>query len=240
VIYTSNYFVVYSRYIYTGAIDLDGQDGPSILKILVAAEELDLNRLVNYIQNFLIEEKTQWLQEDPVQILDLVFQHPACKSLRDYCLQAICQRPELIFNSENFLSIDEPMLILLLTRDDLAMDEIDVYEHLMKWGIAQNSQLTSDISKWTSEDYAILEATVHQLIPLVRWFQIPPADFSRKVRPYKKLLPEALYEDILSYHLDSECPVESTVLQPRVPSFDSTTITSNIVALLATWIGEHE
>ncbi|CAG8652023.1 3161_t:CDS:2, partial [Paraglomus brasilianum] len=145
------------------------QDGPLILKILVAAEELDLNRLINHIQNFLIEEKTQWLQEDP--------------------------RPELIFNSENFLSIDEPMLILLLTRDDLAMDEIDITPY------------------WK------------QQIPLIRWFQIPPADFSRKVRPYKKLLPEALYEDILSYHL----PTLNV-------SFDSTTITSNIVALLATWI----
>ena len=61
------------------------------------------------------------------------------------------------------------MLILLLTRDDLAMDEIDVYEHLMKWGIAQDtcSQLTSDISKWTSEDYAILEATdsISKMVP---------------------------------------------------------------------------
>ncbi|CAG8500217.1 1495_t:CDS:2 [Ambispora leptoticha] len=161
-------------------------------------------------------EKGEWLRQDPVQILELVFQNQACKSLRDYCLSAICENPGLVFDSSKFLQIDESILILLLRRDDLAMKEIAVWEHLRNWGMSQNPLLKYDVEEWSTNDFATLEATLHQCIPLVRWFQIQPFEFSRKVRPFRKILPEGLYEDIITHHLDPETELESTVLPARV------------------------
>ncbi|CAG8616992.1 7847_t:CDS:2 [Paraglomus occultum] len=224
------------RYLYTGTIPLADQEGSEILKIVVAADELDLHTLINHIQTYLITEKTSWLDENPVEILELVFQHAACKSLRDYCLATICKKPSIIFSSPSFTSLDESMLILLLKRNDLGMEEAEIWDHLLQWGIAQNPGLSSDISTWGDEEWSLLEATLYQYVPLVRFFNIPSADFSRKVRPYKRILPKGLFEDLISHYLDPDKPVESTILPPRIPLFESVIIEPIFGSLLANWI----
>src|SRR5437870_3857288 len=127
-----------------------------ILDFIVAADELDLQKLIGYIENYIFIEKTAWMKQDPVEILEIVFQHAACKNLRDYCLRAICQKPELVFGSGVFPRLDESILILLLKRDDLAMDEVKIWENLVIWGVAQNQTLGPDIKAWFAEDFAVL------------------------------------------------------------------------------------
>jgi hypothetical protein len=48
------------------------------------------------------------------------------------------QSPEKIFKSLDFTSISEKSLVQLIKRYDLQIKEIEIWEHLLKLGLAQN------------------------------------------------------------------------------------------------------
>ncbi|GBC11358.2 BTB/POZ protein [Rhizophagus irregularis DAOM 181602=DAOM 197198] len=56
-------FQIILKYIYGGIISLNGQDTSEILNLLLAADELLLQELVDYLQKYLIENKTEWMEQ---------------------------------------------------------------------------------------------------------------------------------------------------------------------------------
>jgi hypothetical protein len=50
------------RYIYGGILSLNEHDTSEILKLLLAANELLLQELVDYLQKYLIENKAEWME----------------------------------------------------------------------------------------------------------------------------------------------------------------------------------
>ncbi|CAG8556901.1 27641_t:CDS:2 [Dentiscutata erythropus] len=54
---------------YRGKIELGGQDGQNLLNLLTAGDELMLDEFCNYIQNFLIHQKFEWLEDNLVEVL---------------------------------------------------------------------------------------------------------------------------------------------------------------------------
>ncbi|GBC39600.2 BTB/POZ protein [Rhizophagus irregularis DAOM 181602=DAOM 197198] len=51
------------KYIYGGILSLDEQETSDILKVLIAADELLLQEIVEYLQNYLIENKSEWIEQ---------------------------------------------------------------------------------------------------------------------------------------------------------------------------------
>ena len=49
--------------------------GPDVLKLLIAVDELNFQSLISHIQEFLIEHKAEFLQQNPTGILETVYQH---------------------------------------------------------------------------------------------------------------------------------------------------------------------
>ena len=47
------------RYIYGGILSLNVK----LFKVLVAADELELQELVDYLQNYLIENNSEWIEQ---------------------------------------------------------------------------------------------------------------------------------------------------------------------------------
>src|SRR6266498_6024427 len=90
--------------------------------------------------------------------------------------------------SFDFTSLSEKSLISLIKRDDLQMKEIEIWEHVLKWGLAQNPTLILDPVTWSDNDFKIMENTLQHCLPLIRFFSLSSEDFFQKVRPYKKLL----------------------------------------------------
>src|SRR5947209_19358250 len=89
-----------NRYLYSETINLDEQDGVAVLDLLVAADELLIVQdLLGYIQNYLINEKSEWLEKNFGLVLHTIFRHDTCKRLQDYCLIQMCWHPELVFDS---------------------------------------------------------------------------------------------------------------------------------------------
>ena len=48
--------------------------------------------------------------------------------MQEFCLETICFQPEILFDSVKFINLPAPVLEIILRRDDLNLDEIDVWE----------------------------------------------------------------------------------------------------------------
>ncbi|GBB90652.1 hypothetical protein RclHR1_17690006 [Rhizophagus clarus] len=211
-------FKILLVYLYAGTIELENTKSTDILKILIAADELGLQKLINYTQSYLIGKKSEFLRNDPVQILQTVFHNEGHVKLRDFCLETICNDPEILFYKEDLLNLDEHLFLMLIKRDTLRLEELEIWKDLIRWAIAQCS-LTINIHQsqnWTKENFDIIRETIKNFIPHIRWFQIPADEFWREIRPFEDLLPEDLYQDIIGYHLDPETTL-STMILPILP-----------------------
>src|SRR5919205_3713343 len=147
--------LLYIRFIYSGKIELKNLQGLDVLKLLIAVDELNLQQLISYVQEFLIEHKTEFLQQNPTGILEFVYQHEIFTNLWnfDIWIEKICIEPEILFNSDKFINLKAPLLELLLKRDDLDMDEIEIWESLLKWCLAQqNVDNNNNPAEWSKDD----------------------------------------------------------------------------------------
>ncbi|RIA86293.1 hypothetical protein C1645_878753, partial [Glomus cerebriforme] len=190
-------FQIILKYIYGGIISLNEQKTSEILKILAAADQLHLQELVDYLQKFLIENKSEWMEQNFEFTYQTSFQSNSLLELQQFCTDFMFKSPEKIFKSINFTSLPEKLLISLIKKDDLQMKESEIWEHILKWGLAQNPTLISDPISWTDDDFKTMENTLQHCLPLIRFYSLSSEEFVQKVRPYKKLLKPQFYEELL-------------------------------------------
>ncbi|GBC17483.1 hypothetical protein GLOIN_2v1837919 [Rhizophagus irregularis DAOM 181602=DAOM 197198] len=236
-------FKIILRYIYCGKIDLTKLQGPEVLKLLIVVDELNIQSLISCIQKYLIKNEDKFLQQNPIEILETVYQHESFTGLWNYFLEKICEEPEMLFNSNKFTNLKAPLLKLLLKRDDLGLGEIIIWDNLLKWGLAQNPSISQDLTKWSKEDTTIIERSLHGFVPLVRFYHISSDDFIKKVYPLKKLLPENLVDDLVKFHITPNKKLSNdNIGLPRQSKFiyDSTLIERQHFAILASWIDKKE
>ena len=217
--------------------------GPDVLKLLIAVDELNIQPLISHIQEYLIEHKTEFLHQNPTGILETVYQHETFTDLWNFCLEIICSEPKILFNSDNFINLKAPLLELLLKRDDLDLSEIEIWENLLKWSFSQQI-ITNDPTKWSKEDITEIERSLHRFIPLVKFYDIEPTDFFYKVYCYKDILPQDLIHDLLEFHIVPNMKPKTNVALPRKPNLkfklDSTLIESKHIPLFASWIDKKD
>ncbi|RGB31010.1 hypothetical protein C1646_710146 [Rhizophagus diaphanus] len=233
-------FNIILRFIYCGNIELKNLQGPDVLKLLIAVDELNIHPLVSHIQEFLIEHQTEFLYQNPTGILETVYQHETFTDLWNFCLEKICEEPKALFSSNSFTDLKAPLLELLLKRDDLNMDEIEIWENLLKWCFAQQN-IKNEPSKWNKEDITKIERALYRFIPLIRFYDIEPTDFFYKVYCYKDVLPQDLIHNLLEFHIVPDMKPKSK-LTPRKPKYqlDSTLIESNYIPVFASWIDKKD
>ena len=145
--YISNFIIFNFRYIYGGRLSLNEYDNSDIIKILVTANELSLQELFPYLESFLIENKANWMEQNFDLIYQTSFENNSFLQLQKYCTDLISKEPNKIFNSPNFSLISEKLLVSLISliqNENSQIGELQVWEHVVKWGIAQNPELTSD------------------------------------------------------------------------------------------------
>src|SRR6266542_2861563 len=165
------------------------------MKLLIAVDELNIQQLIIHIQEYLINHQIEFLYQNPTSILETVYQHETFTVLWNFCLEKICKEPKYLFNSDEFIDLKAPLLELLLKRDDLNMDEIEVWEGLLKWCFTQQN-MKNDPTKWSKEDITKIERSLHRFIPLIRFYDIEPTDFFYKVYCSKDILPQELIHNL--------------------------------------------
>ena len=218
--------------------------GPDVLKLLIAVDELNIQSLISHVQEFLIEHKTEFLHQNPTGILETVYQHETFTDLWNFCLEKICEEPEILFNTDKFISLKAPLLELLLKRDDLSLDEIVVWDNLIKWCLAQHSNISQDATQWNKEEITIMERTIHRFIPLIRFYYISSDDFLDKIYPLKELLPKDLISSLLAFYLapdrTSNIVNKQSSRKSEREKCDSVIIGSRHLALFASWIDKKD
>ncbi|GBB90462.1 hypothetical protein RclHR1_17420002 [Rhizophagus clarus] len=235
-------FQMVLRYIYGGRLSLEEYDNSDIVKILVTASELNLQELITYLQSFLIENKRNWIEQNFDLIFQTSFNNDSFLKLQNFCTELMSKEPEKIFNSINFNSISEKCLISLIQLDNIQIDNIKVWEHVLKWGIAQNPELPSDLSNYSKEDFNTLKDTLQQCIPFIKFYDLTSKEFLDKVYPYKKIIPKELRENLNKFYLNHDCkPItQKTTKEISTKCIDSRIITYQHAELISKWIDKLE
>ena len=148
-------------------------------------------------------KKFNWIKNNSILVLDTVFKLANCKKLQDYCFELICANPLPLITSNNFPPLDEDILFDLLKRDDLQIEEIVVWDCLIRWGIEQTPGLESKNNnriKWNQENFKALKKTLSQFISLIRFAEISPADFFNKIYCYKIVIPHHIFKEVAEFY----------------------------------------
>ncbi|GET03213.1 kinase-like domain-containing protein [Rhizophagus clarus] len=190
------------RYIYGGRLSLEEYDTSDIIKILVASSELSLQELITHLQLFLIENKKNWMEQNFNLIYQSSFENDSFLKLQNFCSELIFKEPVKIFNSVDFTSLSEKCLVSLIQHDNFQMDVIQVWEHVLKWGIAQNPELPLDPSNYSKDDFNVIKNTLKNLIPSIKFFNLNHKEFLDKVYPYKKILPKDLRDNLIRHFIN--------------------------------------
>ncbi|GET60328.1 carbohydrate-binding module family 13 protein [Rhizophagus irregularis DAOM 181602=DAOM 197198] len=118
------------------------------------------------------------------------------------------------------------------------MSEVQVWKNVLKWGHAQNPELSSDPASLSKDDFNVLKNTLQHCIPFIRFYNLTSKEISDTVIPYRDILPEELYVDVLrtllNLHPDSMSIIKS---KPRKSiNVDSNIITFKHAELISRWI----
>ncbi|EXX67569.1 hypothetical protein RirG_113160 [Rhizophagus irregularis DAOM 197198w] len=120
------------------------------------------------------------------------------------------------------------------------MNVIQVWEHVLKWGIAQNPGLSSDPSSYSKDDFITLKNTLQRFVPFIKFFNLNHKEFLNKVYPYKKIIPKDLRENLIKHFIDQpNHKPESTIITKEIigsKSIDSRIITFQHAELISKWI----
>ncbi|RHZ77535.1 hypothetical protein Glove_177g146 [Diversispora epigaea] len=258
-------FNVILQYIYGGIVNLE--DNEFIFDLMLAAGEFELEELTNELETRLIETKGSWLRTHFSLIYHSIFSQNNFKKLEEFCNDIVVKYPNLIFDSDDFTSLEESALVSLLKRNDLQIEEVKIWDYVIKWGIAQTSTLPTNLDDWTKENFLTLKTTLQQCLPHIRYFQLSNIEVVDKIKPFKKIIDKQLWDDINQRLLIPDRPVGTTILPPRTildrelpprteeprESFStiiseelaveesfSTIITENHAAEISTWIDRKE
>jgi hypothetical protein len=166
------------------------------------------------------------------------------EGLIEYCLGIICENPKKNFESPKSISLlEQEFIIYLLEQDEIDAKEIEIWEFILKWGLAKMSTQhinIDNLSQWTSSNFEELEKILHDLIPHIRWFQISSKDFWRKVSPFEQIFPKQLYKDILGYYCDPDTSPINEILPLRrsrcLSLNNSVLINGNHLLTIVSWI----
>ncbi|RIB24786.1 TLD-domain-containing protein [Gigaspora rosea] len=213
---------------------------------MIVSCEFLLEELVKYLETYLIEKNAHWLRLNFARIYQTSFQNKQLQELQKWCNDIAAKYPSKVFESEDFITLQENALVSLIGRDDLQLEEVKIWNYIIQWGIAQSPGLSSDPKNWSGENFLALKITLQNCLPLIRYFQLSGDDIIDKVKPYKKVLEKNLWEDLMQRFLTPNRPVSSIILPPRIISSPilpprttepfSTVISETHAAEIASWV----
>jgi hypothetical protein len=197
------------------------------LQLLIAANELGLELLLEYTTKYFIKTHKDYIKKETIKILKLIYSNEEnFKELKEICLNNICNSGESLFQSSEFESLEKTILLNIISKDDFDVDEIIIWENILKWGLAKHPEINNIhyVKLWTKQNFVDLGYTLKDFILLIRFIDISSQRFRYKIMPYKKLFPKDLWETLLDYYLDPDKRQSLNLLPSRNPN---TIISSN-------------
>ncbi|RIB04273.1 hypothetical protein C2G38_695502 [Gigaspora rosea] len=208
-------FDIIIRYIYSGIVSLENPEASVVFDLLITVNEFKFTELVERIQPYLIDNNASWIRLNFSRVYQISFQNENLKALQQFCNDILVKHPSVIFNSDEFDTLQENALIALLKNNDLQMEESEIWDKVIQWGKARTPDLPSNLEELTHENFNSLKTTLQHCLPHIRYFQIPSKDILKKIQPYQNILEKNIWVDILAKYLDPDMPITSPVLPPR-------------------------
>ncbi|CAG8481420.1 4967_t:CDS:2 [Acaulospora colombiana] len=241
-------FEIILKCIYGGDVDLENMDNRLIFDLMLSADELEFKELSEKLETLFIEEKSHWLLTSFFLVYKSVFNKvDRFKRLENFCIDIIVKYPNIMFDSSEFIFINESALVSLLKRNDLEIEEIKIWDKVIEWGVAQNPGLPSKLEEWTEVNFMSLKITLQRCLPYIRYFQLSTDDVARKLLPYRKILGKQLWCDIMMNLISPDDPIESLILPARKSTntpmlqrrIKSTILSDEHAAEISSWIDRN-
>src|SRR5437588_8593030 len=124
---------LFKRYFYNGTININNLNPNETLELLEACDELNIDELIEDLQNYLIVEKKEWIKQNLIYIHKISSHHQLFNLLHNYCNKLINENPVFFKKSNDFTMIEKSMFMTILERDDLELEEIDIWDCVIKW-----------------------------------------------------------------------------------------------------------
>ncbi|RHZ87362.1 hypothetical protein Glove_37g136 [Diversispora epigaea] len=230
------------KYIYGGTVSLENLEISNNFDLLIASHELELDELVEHLQNHLVANNSSWLRLNFSHVCQTSFRKNF-EIIQKFCNDIIVKHPDTVFESENFNSLPEDVLISIIRLDDLQLEEDKIWDYVIQWGKAKNPTLPADFNEWTSDNFLTFKTTLKHCLPHIRYFNIPSEQVVEKLYPYYQLFEPRLLLDINTKLLVSEKPISSTILPPRNilnAMLPSNLITDEHALEISSWIDRKE
>eukprot|EP00761_Pharyngomonas_kirbyi_P003905 gb/GECH01003909.1/.p1 GENE.gb/GECH01003909.1/~~gb/GECH01003909.1/.p1 ORF type:complete len:425 (+),score=129.07 gb/GECH01003909.1/:1-1275(+) len=191
------------RYLYTANITLNLRDA---LPILALAAELQIHSLVEICCVFLRNHLSASFACDVLEAA-LEFQ---CEDLAHRTLSFIDRSAPAVLHSSAFLRLSRDTLIKILQRNSLAVDELDLFEGVIRWG-QENTKSTVN-----EEQNNSLQNLMANVLPHIRFPLMSSEALRRRVEPLEVVPQDLLFEayrHLAAPHLSTH----STRTTPRTP-----------------------
>ncbi|CAB4418998.1 unnamed protein product [Rhizophagus irregularis] len=201
---TPDVFRVILKFMYTGTIVMSDNMLSYYLDILIAADELALIELIDYLVEYILKKETFWFRRNLVKIHRISSQHEAFHKLKTTCEEIIQKDSSTFLRSKDIGDLEESILIRLLKSDNLDLKEIEIWNQIIKWGKVQcslNSNDKENIKDWSTKDFDMLRLTLANCLSHVRFFLISGADYHDKIRPFKKILSKELKNELREFYV---------------------------------------
>ncbi|GET03148.1 carbohydrate-binding module family 13 protein [Rhizophagus clarus] len=132
----------------------------------------------------------------------------------------------------------EKCLISLIQHENSQKNTIQVWEHVLKWGISQNPELPSDPLNYSKDDFNTLKNSLQQCILLIKFYNLTSKEFVEKVYPYKKIIPKELREKLIKDFIYQQNKKPELEITKEISSknIDSKIIKYQHTELISNWI----
>ncbi|CAG8745587.1 10308_t:CDS:1, partial [Gigaspora rosea] len=201
-----------------GSIGLEMMKVTDKFEILKTSLEFKLASLIKYVQANLVRNSGSWVQSSFAHSYQLIIENDGLDEFRQFCDEIFKSYPNMIFLSEDFITLQEHILISILKREDIQPDESLVLDKILLWGKARTPNLPTNIRQWTSWDYLSLKATLQNLLPFIKCAQNrnnPKKSYEppNKSNVYKHIPDNDVWESILE-----RCSIQSQPPPNLTPS----------------------
>ncbi|CAG8720082.1 12943_t:CDS:1, partial [Racocetra fulgida] len=154
-------------------------------KVLVASDRFNMETLLNCIQETTAKKILVFIKKNLFDLFEFIMKYQTFTAIDKQFMHEIANDPYLLFNSEDFLRLEEEMLQKILLCNELIISESKICEYLIKWCNVENN-----------------ETKLEPLSKLIRFHQMKKDEFFDLWKKYKnKIISDGLLEDIIGFFM---------------------------------------
>ncbi|CAG8758023.1 1819_t:CDS:1, partial [Racocetra persica] len=181
--------IIILKYLYYAEI-YDHEDFYIFSKVLVASDKFNMETLSNCVQETLVKKILVFIKKHLFDLFKFIMKYQIFTTIDKQFMREIAKNPYLLFNSEDFVRLEEEMLQKILLCNELMISESKICEYLIKWSNVDNN-----------------ETKLEPLSKLIRFHQMQKDEFFDLWKKYKnKIISDELLEDIIGFFMCNNPP----------------------------------